>query len=305
MLLLQKSKGGRQNLMPTTIMGKATLASAIGALAVAAAGCGGGGQSAATTTGGTTTSQGGVAGAQANVGSPQLRSQANRIQQMLNRQLNRLGQVNSTKDLSQAAASTRQQVLQAANRLDELNLSSTKAQQLRGQLESALRSLAADITTIQTDAQSGNLSQALADLTQLSSITAVRSAVDNVRNGVSASTQQSLRSMGMTLAQRLRSRIAGLQAAGSAQEFSQGVDQLQATLRQTDQAIANLNVPQSQQDTKRQLRTFVDRWQTDLKSAKQHAQQGQLQQAKQMVLGLSLQDLQSLLNGLQKTTTSS
>jgi soluble cytochrome b562 len=292
--------------MPTTIKRKATLASAIGALAVAAAGCGGGGgQSAATTMGGTTTSQGGVAGAQANVGSQQLRTQANRIQQMLNRQLNRLGQVNSTKDLSQTAKSTRQQVLQAANRLDKLNLSSAKAQQLRGQLESSLRSLAADITTIQTDAQSGNLTQALADLTQLSSITAVRNAVANVRNGVNSSSQQSLQSMGMNLAQQLRSRMAGLQAVNSAQAFSKRVDQLQATLRQTDQAIANLNVPQSQQDSKQQLRTFIDQWQTDLKSAKQHAEQGQLQQAKQMALGLSLQDLQSLLNGLQKTTTSS
>ena len=64
-------------------------------------------------------------------------------------------------------------------------------------------------------------------------------------------------------------------------------------------------MPASQQDTKRQLRAFIDQWQTDLKSARQHAEQGQLQQARQMVLGLSLQDLQSLLNQLQKTTTTS
>jgi len=281
----------------------ALLASGLGALAIGAAGCGGGGGGSAvgsaTTTVGTTTttSQGGVLGAQANVDRQKLRMQANRIQTMLNRQLEQLRSTSSPQDLAATATSIRAQLLKAANRLDRLDLQSRKAQQQRAHLQSALRSLSADVTTLQGDAQSGNLQKALDDLTNLSSLVAVRRSIQAIQNG-SANGMQPLRTQATTIAGTLEMRLLQLVGANDAQTFADRTARLRQFLQQREQQVRGLTVPQSQQQRKQALLSFLESWQTTLGRAHDEAEAGNLDQARLQLKNGSLSDIQGLVQSL-------
>lgn len=295
----------------------AVLATGLGALVIGVAGCGGGGGSAVgttsggmtatagmTTTGGTTTtSRGGVLGVQANIDEQQLQGQANRIEAMLLGQLSQLRNASSSQDLAATAKSARTQVLKAANRLDRLDLQSQKAQQQRGHLESALRSLAADLTTVQGDTRSGNLQKALTDLGNLSSVTAVQQSLQSIqRSGTSAGDRQALRSQATSIAATLQSRLIGLAGVNDPQTFAKRTESLQRFLDRHDQKVENLSVPQSQQQRKQALVGFLHDWETTLNAAHEKAANGNLKQAKQQLRQGSLDDLEGLLGSLTSSS---
>lgn len=285
----------------------AILATGLGAVVIGVAGCGGGGGGAAvgTTSGGvtatagaTTTSRGGVLGAQANVDRAKLRAQANRIEQMLNRQVEQLRGSTSRQDLAATATTIHTQLLKAANRLDRLDLQSRQAQQQRAHLESALRSLAADVTTLKGDAQSGNLSKAMNDVTNLSSLIAVRQSIQAIRQNGSQRDGQALRNQASTIAGTLQMRLLKLAGTKDAQTFAKRLDQLRSFLQRHEQRVKSMNVPQAQQDEKQALVGFLDNWESTLDAAHDQAANGNLNAAKQKLAGGSLSDIEGLVTSL-------
>ena len=191
------------------------------------------------------------------------------------------------------------QSLQAARVLDRLQLTSFAAQQQRQELASALRSLAADLTTLQGDAERGDLSKALADVTHLSSLMQVRASVGQIRRSTGGGEQSALRGQASSLARVLQARLSQLSGAHSSRQLARRLGQLDSFLKRREGTLSNLQVPEAQQQRKQALLDFLRGWQTDLDSARTSAQQGQLDQAKQRLAGLSLQDLQTLVAQLR------
>ncbi len=293
------------------------LASGLGALAIGVAGCGGGSGSAvgtqtnATGTTGTTgatmtatTSTGGVLGAQANVDRQKLRQQASSIQQMLNRQLDQLRSASSTGDLAAAATSIRSQLLKASDRLDRLSLQSPELQQQRENLSSGLRSLAADVTTLKGDAQSGDLGKAMNDLTNMSSLIQVRRSIDAIQQNGASGGGQALRNQASSIAGTLQTRLLAIAGTTDKQTFVKRVSQLQRFLNQRDQQVQNLNVPASMQQRKQTVLRFLHDWESTLDAARGEAAHGSFQQAKQQLVNGSLRDIQTLITGLNGSSGS-
>jgi hypothetical protein len=276
---------------------------AAGALALAASGCGGGGSSAVgttttTATVTTATGTGGVLGAQATVKGTALQRQADQIMAMLNRQLSNLSSSTSKQDLLAALTQARQQVLAKADRLKRLDLQRPQAQQQRAELESLLRSVAADLTTLKVDAQTGDYASAIAHLTSLSSVTALRAALDRLQSGRS-DTRASLRAEAVSVSSGLREQLSQVVTAKSQDDFVARVDEAQAFLDTQRTAIEGMTVPSSLQGEKQRLLTYVASWHRDLARAKASAQAGHLDRARAQLGKKALQQqLRKLIDRL-------
>ena len=282
----------------------AAFGSTLGAIAIVAAGCGGAvsgsaaGHTATASAHATTHGHGGVLGAQASLGSGKLQLQAGDVQQTLGNLVSSLTGVNGSKQLAQASGRARRHVQRLATELQKLDLSNAQAKQARTNLVNALQGLDSNLATVQTDAQNGNLTQALQAASNLD-FTQVRNALQQVAslNG------SALQSLGTGLATRLEQALVTLPAINTKQGLVKHIDRLLGSISNAQQRLANTTVPQAAQQTKQQLQTFLSNWKTDLQSARTHAQQGQLAQARQQAVGLTLQDIQSLLGKLYASHT--